>query len=229
MKYQVVATGVRGLMAAGRLLPPSAVARMRQAMGLVETAAWLDREDGGRPALVRERESLFEIALPHLEEAQQPLYLEFGVAAGESMRWWSSHLRNPAAHFIGFDSFEGLPHDWQAWQGNFRKGHFAQDRLPHFADERVQLVKGWFDDTLPDFVAPPHDALVVTLDADLYSSTALVLSRIVALLTPGTLLYVDDLPMDDGAALADFGSMHNIRFDAVAMEAHGFNWLFRVR
>ena len=37
-------------------------------------------------------------------EAQRPVYLEFGVYKGRSMRWWSSHLTQDGAKLVGFDS-----------------------------------------------------------------------------------------------------------------------------
>jgi len=37
------------------------------------------------------------------------LYMEFGVAYGASIRYWSRELKNPTSVFHGFDSFEGLP------------------------------------------------------------------------------------------------------------------------
>ena len=45
---------------------------------------------------------------------EQVLYLEFGVFRGETTRYWSSRLKNPRACLHGFDSFEGLPEDWNA-------------------------------------------------------------------------------------------------------------------
>jgi hypothetical protein len=43
------------------------------------------------------------------------------------------------------------------------------------SDDRVAFFKGWFSETLPDYVPPPHKQLFVNLDADLYSSTKTVL------------------------------------------------------
>ena len=46
----------------------------------------------------------------------------------------------------GFDSFEGLP---DAWIPGFPKGYFdMKGSLPPVAPN-VQLIKGWFDETLP--------------------------------------------------------------------------------
>jgi hypothetical protein len=123
-------------------------------------------------------------------KGSSPLYLEFGVYEGESLSWWSNNLKAPGAKLVGFDSFEGLPEDWGPAT---KKGHFdTQGRIPSIPDERVSFVVGWFDDTLPTYVLPPHDQLVVNVDADLYSSAALVLRTLEDQLVPGTLIYFDE-------------------------------------
>jgi hypothetical protein len=84
--------------------------------------------------------------------------------------------RHPESRFYGFDSFEGLPEDW----GNKAKGTFSrQGEPPRLDDERVRFVVGWFHETLPGFVAEGSDyeAVLVHLDADLYSSTLFALRR----------------------------------------------------
>ena len=107
------------------------------------------------------------------------LYLEFGVFAGESMRFWCGLNSNPGSAFYGFDTFEGLP---EAWAG-FDRGHFTLDgEKPHIGDDRCTLVKGLFQDTVDaafaaiDFKA--FDQIVVHFDADLFSSTIFALAKV---------------------------------------------------
>ncbi len=133
-------------------------------------------------------------------------YLEFGVYQGASLRAWTELNTHPQSRFFGFDSFEGLPEDWP--QGNATKGAFCCDgRTPNIDDSRVQWVKGWFNETLPDFLATytPQRQLVLHLDADLYSSTLTVLMQLSPHLTRGTLLVFDEfLPLDEFAAFYHF-------------------------
>ena len=63
------------------------------------------------------------------------LYLEFGVFEGASMRRWSTALKNPASLLHGFDSFEGLPEDFDF---KYPKGHFdVGGSLPDIDDDRI--------------------------------------------------------------------------------------------
>jgi O-methyltransferase len=122
------------------------------------------------------------------------LYLEFGAAYGGSMEYWSKILKNPESVLHGFDSFEGLPEAGGRWA----KGEFAVAGLiPVTEDRRVRFFKGWFNTVLPDYSLPPHDVLVVNLDADLYSSTIYVLRYLRPYIRKGTFLYFDELHYTD--------------------------------
>jgi hypothetical protein len=140
------------------------------------------------------------------------LYLEFGVYEGRATRYWSTTLTNPLSHLHGFDSFEGLP---EAWSNLLEKGTFSTNgRIPKIDDPRVQFYKGLFQETLPSYIAPEHEILVLNLDADLYSSTIYVLEHFASLIVPGTYLYFDEInnPDHELRAFAEFSSSSGRRF-----------------
>jgi hypothetical protein len=117
------------------------------------------------------------------------LYLEFGVARGASMRYWSEQLRNPESLLHGFDSFEGLPEGGGPWcMGDFDCG----GTVPRIDDPRVRFFKGWFDQVLPGYCPPPHDVLVINMDADVYGSTIYVLRALRPYIKPGVYVYFDE-------------------------------------
>ncbi|MEN3363680.1 MAG: hypothetical protein V7606_954, partial [Burkholderiales bacterium] len=95
-------------------------------------------------------------------------YLEFGVFTGGTIRFIAPRIGSRVIH--GFDSFEGLP---EAWSG-FSLGRRAFDvggRLPR-VPANVRLHRGWFDDTLPQWVtANSGPVAFIHIDCDLYSST----------------------------------------------------------
>jgi O-methyltransferase len=89
--------------------------------------------------------------------------------------------------FIGLDSFEGLPEDWGS--ASMPKGSFdVGGSIPSVADERVQFIKGWFQNTSGQLLQSVRhrgpQPLVVHFDADLYSSTLFALSQIATLGRP---------------------------------------------
>ena len=61
---------------------------------------------------------------------------------------------------------------------------------PAFWQQRLSIVKGWFNETLP---APGMSAIsFLRLDGDLYTSTRDTLAALYPLLSNGSLIYVDD-------------------------------------
>jgi hypothetical protein len=160
------------------------------AFNYVHLGWWLKRRNFRVISLVKDRYHVFDCVAATVR-GQRVLYLEFGVAGGNTMRHWSRLLDNPDSMLHGFDSFEGLPSDWAlGWPEGW---HTQEGRPPEFEDHRVRLFKGWFRDTLPRYEWPDgHDQLIVTLDADLYSSTAYVLEAIQDRISVGTVLYFDE-------------------------------------
>jgi hypothetical protein len=192
----------------------------------LDTGAWVRTVADGMPTHFHRREELFETALPRVT-GSRPLYLEFGVWQGESLRWWSKHLTAPAARFVGFDSFEGLPERWNQFVG---AGAFALDNVPQFDDERISLQVGWFSETLPTFEVPEHDQLIVNIDSDLYSSAVEVLSRLEDYLVPGTLIYFDEFADRDHELRAFREFLVRTGKDVEPLGyAAGQHWLFVIK
>lgn len=218
---------VRGsLISVGRRLPTRALADLRAVLGYIELGQWLVSQPGSpRPRVFRTRQDLYAYALGYVH-ASQPLYLEFGVAEGESMRWWSRHLRGNSARLVGFDSFEGLPENWRP---GIAQGHFATSGPPQIDDPRVSFEVGWFEKTLSAFDPPPHDQLIVNVDSDLYSSARTVLTWLEPHLRPGALIYFDELPDHDHELRALFESLaaNERRVTPLGMADGGVHWLLR--
>lgn len=112
--------------------------------------------------------------------------LEFGVATGTTLALIVEHHAHGPVH--GFDSFEGLP---EPWRPGWDQGEFAQPDLPEVPG--AELVVGLFADTLPGFLAEhPGPVSFLHLDADLYSSTTLVLEQVGPRLVEGTVVLFDE-------------------------------------
>ena len=126
---------------------------------------------------ISRRENVWDYSLSVVGVDKKILFLEFGVHEGSSLAYFSSKIKNANSKLYGFDSFEGLPEKW----GNKPVGKFStKGVVPTVEDNRVSFVKGWFQDTLPslNISALGFDAVLVHMDADLYSSTLFVLSQL---------------------------------------------------
>ena len=178
----------RFLIRAGARLSTKSYRYLDSALNYLSVGSWV-RQFGFQPQYVATREQVWDQIRVEVAD-KQVLYLEFGVYKGNSMRYWSRALRNPLAVMHGFDSFEGLP---EAWDSYGPAGTFSTNgRIPDIADARATFIKGWFQDTLPLYEPPRNECLVVTFDADLYSSTRYVLGVLKPHIVPGTFLYFDE-------------------------------------
>ena len=114
--------------------------------------------------------------------------MEFGVFAGNSINLISSTL--PDKVIYGFDSFAGLP---ETWRDGFDKASFNRDgNLPQ-VNENVRLVKGWFNETLPEFVKEHSEPCAfIHIDCDLYSSTKTIFAELKNQIVSGTVIAFDE-------------------------------------
>jgi hypothetical protein len=181
LKYCLTKVGAR--------LSPNALIQIQAFVNYLRVGRWM-RDHGFSPrSRVHTKIAVWQAIIDRVR-SEKVLYLEFGVAKGFSIRHWSGRLQHPAAMFHGFDSFEGLPEETGPW----KKGQFAAGgRVPDIQDSRVRFFKGWFDQTLPSYSLPPHDVLVINLDADLHSSTIFVLRCLRPYIKKGTFIYFDEM------------------------------------
>lgn len=115
----------------------------------------------------------------------QGMALEFGVYSGRTLRIITDAR---GSEVYGFDSFQGLP---EAWRPNIPAGAFHATEKPDVPG--AELVAGWFDDSLPPFMAE-HSGPVTFLhvDCDLYSSTVTVLDHVGPRLVAGSVVVFDE-------------------------------------
>ena len=180
----------RILLRIGEHLAPSHIRQLDNAINYLETGRWLKANGYSYRSSHHfvDRRDLYATIASKIG-GEVVLYLEFGVWQGASLRTWSRLLRNPLSSLHGFDSFEGLPEAWSI----FPKGSFdVKGVLPQLEDPRIILHQGWFHETLPGFVLPEHERLLINLDADLYSSTKYVLDTLREAICPGTIIILDE-------------------------------------
>uniref|UniRef100_UPI00404B878F TylF/MycF/NovP-related O-methyltransferase n=1 Tax=Gelidibacter sp. TaxID=2018083 RepID=UPI00404B878F len=147
-------------------------------------------------------------------------YCEFGVFKGASIKYWSTINTNLDSRFYGFDTFSGLPEDWDNFTGGLQKGTFdTKGQLPNIDDNRVQFYKGLFQDTLPGFLNnyKSNNLLVVNIDADLYSSTLFVLTQMHPILRKGSIIIFDEFSsvLNEFRAFEDYCKAYSVKFEVV--------------
>lgn len=132
-------------------------------------------------------QSILRHALKHAPDSGP--VMEFGVYRGRTIRFLANLL--PETPHYGFDSFEGFPNDGRSdWQQDFRVD--GKPEVP----SNVTLVKGFFDKSLPRFLADNPDIgppKLIHIDCDLYSSTKVIFDLLGGLLAPGSVIVFDEL------------------------------------
>lgn len=147
--------------------------------------------------------------------------LEFGVWQGESLRYFANRFSELS--LFGFDSFEGLSENWTGTR--LSKGFFdLNGKLPEVPDN-VTLIKGWFSDTLSDWLnqnsVDDISIRIVHLDADTYEPTFFVLKCLGKRLSKGTIVIFDEFlgypnwENHEYRALLDFTNFENLDYSYI--------------
>src|SRR5215207_988672 len=124
-------------------------------------------------------------------------YAEFGVFDGRTFTeaFYAADDLGLGMRFFAYDSFKGLPND----EGPFQTGQFGAPRealdanikAHHIPPERVEVVQGFFDETLRE-QSEPSEVAVAFIDSDLYESAVLALDFLTNRLVDGAVLCFDD-------------------------------------
>lgn len=123
------------------------------------------------------------------------LFVEFGVYKGDTAKKILEMFPDFETHL--FDSFEGLPEDWDEY---FTKGFFSlkEKEIPNFNSyKNVKIHKGYFDKTIPVFVEylkkEEKSLDFIHIDCDLYSSTKTIFDNLNPFIKSGTIIHFDEL------------------------------------
>ena len=137
------------------------------------------------------------------------LWMEFGVFAGRSIEHFS---RKCPTKIYGFDSFKGLPEEWNSANpkgcyslgGEIPRGYITGANHPMLDSsmptnylpwpENVELVKGMIEDTLPVFLKDHQEtAAFIHIDTDIYSSAVTILNNLKTRIKKGTVILFDEI------------------------------------
>lgn len=154
------------------------------------------------------------------------LVLEFGVYSGETVNHIAAFFKDKRV--FGFDSFEGLKEDWHGHH-NSVAGTFNRGGNPPPVRANVQLVKGWFDKTVPDFAARTENAKIAFLhvDSDTYESAKTILDSLGRRLAKGSVVVFDEYlnyrgwKIGEFKAWQEFCAEHRVAYDYLGFCIHG--------
>ena len=157
-------------------------------------------------------------AIVKKSKISRPFY-EFGVWRASSFKYLIKIFKKG----YGFDTFTGLPEDWDVGSHVERKGTYTSDRnVPNVAGG--EFIAGKFEDTLPLFFAKRRPlASVINFDADLYSSTICALNLSKSVIDKDTILIFDEFiinenwEQDEFKALNEFCSIHHYSYEVIAI------------
>ena len=148
----------------------------------------------------------------------KPFY-EFGVWRASSFRYLIKVFKKG----YGFDTFTGLPEDWDVGSRIEKKGTYTSDgNVPKI--KGGEFIEGKFENTLPVFFSQLRPiASVINFDADLYSSTICALNFSKKVMDKDTILIFDELlineswEQDEFKALNEFCSLNNYSYEVIAI------------
>jgi hypothetical protein len=143
--------------------------------------------------------------------------VECGVWRGGMIAGIADVLGSGREYYL-FDSFDGLPpakaidgrglKEWQAattapgYHDNCRASADEADAaMKKSSATRYLLVKGWFEETVPQF-KPNQRIALLRLDGDLYDSTMICLQHLYPYVAAGGIIIIDDYHAWDGCAHA---------------------------
>lgn len=165
----------------------------------------------------RDREKLYVQINEHLNLKNTAInYLEFGVAGGDSLRWWCANNKSTNTKLYAYDTYEGLPEDY----GSMKKGTFDQKgNFPDIKDSRINFIKGLFQDTLLKSTTEIDFSMksIIHVDGDLYSSAMFCLNTLYPSLKKGDLIIFDEfgVPAHEFKAYSDLVSTYYLKLKPI--------------
>ena len=185
--------------------------------------------------------SLYTLSRRILEQGSPGHFAECGVAAGGSsalLAWVMKNYGNGTRKLFSFDSFEGMPEPTEedrhkgipANETGWGTGTCAapMDSLKEICGrlgviDLVEPVKGYFNETLPQYKNRIGTLAFLHMDGDWYESTRDILDNFYDLVRPGGLIQVDDYGHWEGCrkALDEFFESRGISPEKHVIDATG--------
>ena len=149
--------------------------------------------------------------------------LEFGVYIGRSINIISSRMGNKKLY--GFDSFVGLKEDWKG--SSLKAGHFnLNENLPKVNSNCI-LIKGWINETLPNFISENNvkNVSFVHVDVDTYETTKFILETLKPMMKKNSIILFDEIYDIPGWEVGEYKALKEVfnenEFSFIAFSKNG--------
>ena len=150
------------------------------------------------------REYAIKLAIKN-DKNLEKTYLEFGVAEGTSVNFFSEYLKK----IYGFDSFEGLREDWVG-HTQMSGALDLNKKIPNL-NKNVILIVGQAQDTLENFLIQNKPEInFVHMDMDTYKTSKFVLEKIKPYLTNHCVILFDQLYNYTGWDVGEYKALQEV-------------------
>lgn len=173
-----------------------------------------------------------EWLLPYVKKLGKAKMTELGVAKGGCIALCSKV--NPELEIIGCDSWEGMPEitdkddknkceQWVGSKWGTKEDVYQTYKLLNAPVDKLTLLKGWFNDTLPKNINLFDNLDILRIDSDFYESVKYCLEMLYDKVKPGGLIIFDDWhfnPKGVRGAWNDFCISKNITANSIKIFIH---------
>lgn len=225
----------------------------RELLGKIPDRSWnelFDKDEFGeifntvRPYTMVDPErayALFQLAKSVCCNGFSGNFVECGVAAGGTSAMLATIIKRYSKEpriLYSCDSFSGMPtpteHDvhegieaestgWGSGTCAAPESSVIELASRFGAQDKIVTVKGYFEDTLPQWREQIGSIALLHLDGDWYSSTLAILDNLYDQVVPNGVLQVDDYGYWDGCrkALHEFEAKRGLKFELKRVEPYG--------
>ena len=151
------------------------------------------------------------------------LYVEFGVAFGETSRYIISGTKAPLVYH-GFDTFEGLPKSWRRLPAGAIS---TKGELPNIVGENIHFHKGLIQETIDKVNFKSSLKKIFVFDFDLYEPTLFALKHIFSDIHEGDIVYFDEAFDSDERVIIENYFLDVFEFEVIG--ASPFGLAFKIR
>lgn len=215
-----------------RNLAPMPVELRRPMVYFQGVALWVRvRQQGFTMLGCRRARTLYRLAAEVERSAIPGALVDCGVWNGGSTAMMAAAASTRPVW--AFDSFEGLPTpderdgpDALTWEASCvgREENVAEALRRFARSDRLRIVKGWFDESLPAYASAVGPIALLHADGDWYESVRATLDNMYEGVSPGGYVVVDDYNVWSGArqAVDEFRKERHITAPLLQAEASAY-------